>query len=80
MSEEKKQPPKPKTLPEDVAKKYELTGGHEAGKFLLPRGRGTIDLSTISMEQAAKLAEDKSIPFFQVKSVSSGTSSKPVGQ
>lgn len=66
MSEEKKKV-EPKKLPSEVAAKYELTGGHEAGKFLLPGRYGTIDLSQITLQQAAMLTEKKLIPFLKPK-------------
>lgn len=65
----------PKKLPDAVAAKYELLNGHEAGKFLLPGGKGVIDLSTISLERAAQLAADKTVPFFVAKNQGASSAS-----
>jgi hypothetical protein len=70
------EPIKPRTLPEEVGKKYKLTGGHEAGKILIPR-IGEFDLSKITLEEAEKLS--KHIPFLVPINPAQAPSASPGG-
>lgn len=55
-----------KKLPAIVAEQYDLRGMAQAGQVQLKGGK-IIDLSTISLEQAKKLAEDESFRYLVKK-------------